>query len=243
MPVPTLRYREPCFPGATLIGWRRAVGLGGVRNGWAVAMPHATLAALAGAVLLEQRAEQVLPGSPIYMRKSDFQVTALACKWWQLNPFKDILRTCGSQTERVHRHVNHWLGTFLHVVKNSLRTVHSGFSFSEKKGININVSPFCLLTFPSVLFSRLRAVSALPQLLPGLVWDHKRVTVAGFSCPLQGLEFQQKQLEHFCKSRKQIQSVCGPAAGNRFQYFHWLQLHTEKEGPLGTGQEGRYQSW
>lgn len=138
------------------------------------------------------------------------------------------------------------LGKFFHTVKkkkHTLRTIHLGFSSLEKSSNYSCISLWCLLTFPSVLSFRLCAVSAVPKLLPGLVWDHERVAASGFSWPLQGPECQHKRLQQFCKSWKQIQSVHGPGAGGQFQYFYRLQLHTEKEGPLATGQEGRYQSW
>lgn len=136
---------------------------------------------------------------------------------------------------------DHLLGTSLHAVTTSVSvpSTHSS-SFTCRKGVNMNASPFHLLTFPSFLFSRLRAVSGLSELLPGLVWDHKCITGAGFSCPPQGPEFQPNEPEHFCKCRKQIQSLCGPGTGSKFQYFYWLQFHPEKEGPLATGQQGLY---
>lgn len=143
-----------------------------------------------------------------------------------------------SQTQHVHRHWTTCWGLPFIPWKTLFQYLPLKF-FSCRKGVNMNASPFSLLTFP-FLFSRLCAVSGLSKLLPGLVWDHKCVTAAGFSCSLQRPEFQPNQLEHFSKCRKQIQPLCGPGTGSKFQYFYWLQFHIEKEGSLATSQQGRY---
>ena len=81
-----------------------------------------------------------------------------------------MLRSPVSQTEHVHRSVDYLLGISLQTIKEKrcLGTAHSGFLFLQR-GVNMNASALCLLTFPSLLFPRLRAVLGLSELLPGLV--------------------------------------------------------------------------
>lgn len=112
-----------------------------------------------------------------------------------------------------------------------------------QKGVGVVYSSLAFLPSPSsFLFARVCAVSGLLPLFPGFVWDHKCVTAAGLSCPLHEPEFLHKQLQHFSKCRKQIQSVCGLGIGHKLQCFHWLKFHSQKEGSLATGQQGHYPS-
>lgn len=92
---------------------------------------------------------------------------SLIFKWWQLNNFKTFLRTCVSQTERVHRTGNHLPETCLHAVRNRVSVPSTWVSLSYyRKGVNINVSPFCvcwhflLSFFPGYMLSLVCANSS-----------------------------------------------------------------------------------